>query len=291
MKLRKIISYFADIAAMGLFVYLIIFPKSAAQPTRAALEFCTSTLIPSLFIYMVLSKMIITLPFTQKLIKITGLEAFMLITGSLCGCPVGAKNAVTLYDQGSITKKHAEYLCSFTNIPGASFVVGFVGSELFSDKALGIRLFVYQLTASVITAFVMKHLIFGKEKLPRILPCTNKKIGIGEAVADSAQTMINICASAIFFMVAGSVIVNAFSLNAVQESVLRSLLEFSSGCASAVNCNIYALPITAFALGQTGFCVALQVKSLLGSRLSFRPYILGKLVCCSFTVLLTVIFG
>ncbi len=198
---------------------------------------------------------------------------------------------MTLYEQGNITKKHAEYLCSFTNNAGVSFVVGFVGSELFGDKAIGIRLFIYQLTASVITAFIMKGLLFGKERLPRMIPCKNQRIGIREAVADSAESMLHICASAVFFMVTGSVAVRVLSLNLQGEAILRSLLEFSSGCASAAGCGTYALPITAFAIGQTGFCVALQVKSILGNRLSFRPYIMGKLICCSLMVVLTVIFG
>ncbi len=291
MKLRRIISCFADVAAIGLFIYLLIFPKAATEPTRSALEFCAITLIPSLFIYMVLSKMIITLPVTEKLIKVMGLSTFSLLTGTLCGCPVGAKNATTLYEQERITKKHAEYLCSFTNNAGVSFVIGFVGSELFGDKSIGIRLFIYQLTASIITAFIMKYLLFGKERLPRMNPCNSSKIGLREAVADSAEAMLNICASAVFFMVAGSVAVNLFSLGQTGEAILRSALEFSSGCAAAAKCGRYSLPITAFAVGQTGLCVALQVKSVLGNRLSIRPFLLGKLISCAIMVFLAVIIG
>ncbi len=291
MKPRKIISIIGDIAAIGLFLYLLAFPKIAAQPTRVALNFCGSILIPSLFVYMVLSKIIITLPWTQKFIRLVGLEAFSLVTGCLCGCPLGAKNAVTLYEQGSITKKHAEYLCSFTNNAGVSFVVGFVGGELFGNTQIGLKLFFFQITAAIITALVMKPIVFGKERLPKIMPCKSSKIGFREAISDSAFGMINLCATAIFFMVAGGVAVNIFSLNPMGEAILRSVLEFSSGCASAAKCGRYAIAITAFALGQTGLCVGLQVKSLLGNKLSFRPYIMGKLLCCSVMVVLAVIFG
>ena len=124
MKARRIFSFCAQMITLFLFVYLLIFPQSATQPTRFALEFCGKTLIPSLFIYMVLSKMIVNTPIIHRLTSILGLESVALILGTLCGCPIGAKNAVLLYDNGQITKKHAEYLCSFSNNASISFVIG-----------------------------------------------------------------------------------------------------------------------------------------------------------------------
>lgn len=291
MKPRQIISLLGNIAALILFIYLLVFPQYASEPTREALAFCGNTLIPSLFIYMILSKTLMNLPVTHILAKKLGYEAVLLPLGALCGAPIGAKNAVSLYESGRISKKHAEFLCSFTNNASLSFVIGYVGKELFGSVKIGLMLFFCQTAASVLTAFVMKRLMFGGEKPPRQGTPLIQKTGLRDAVADSALTMLNLCACAIFFIVAGGAISRIFSLGTVPDAILKSALEFSSGCAAAAKTGRFALPITAFSIGLTGFSVALQVQSVIAGRLSIRPYLAGKLISCTAMVILTVICG
>jgi hypothetical protein len=285
------ISLAFDLFVVLLFVYLLVFPEQASAPTRNAVDFCVRTLVPSLFIYMILSKIIISLPMTEVLVRRFGLTSVMLVLGTLCGCPIGAKNAVTLFNEKKITKKHAEYLCSFTNNSSVSFLLGFVGSELFSDVTVGLKLLLFQLIASIATAVVMKFVIFGKEKLPKAEFSGSNRVGLRESVSDSAGTMINLCACASFFIVCGNALTKFFALDPVAESVLRSMLEFSSGCASAVNAGIFALPIVAFSVGGSGLSVALQVRSVTEGKLSMRPYLCGKMINASLMTFLAVIFG
>lgn len=285
------ISLFSDITVILLFGYLIIFPNEATEPTRSALEFCAKTLIPSLFIYMVLAKIVITLPITDKLIKKLGLEPFLLIMGTLCGSPVGAKSALTLFERNRISKEHAEFLCAFTNNASMSFVVGFVGNEIFGDIKIGLKLFVFQIISSAICAVIMKFVIFGKTKPESQNFVSGGKIGLRDAVSDSAMTMLNLCACVVFFIIVGSAISDILNLNSVSNAILKSVLEFSSGCAAAAKTGVFSFPIIAFAVGHTGLSVALQVRSVVANKLSIRPFLLGKLICCSVMTLLAVIFG
>ena len=291
MKARRIFSALYQGLSFFLFIYLVAFPKSASEPTRVALDFCAKTLIPALFIYLVLSKLIIASPIIDKLTSILGLEAVALILGTLCGCPVGAKNAVALYDNGKIDKKQGEYLCCFSNNASLSFVIGFVGMEILRDIRKGLLLLVFQLFASAVTAFIMGKLLFGKTGFPKVSRGISLKTGLWEAVSDSANTMVNLCGCVVFFMVAGGVISELLSLSPIQDAVLKSLLEFSSGCSSAGNTGKLAFVICAFALGQTGGSVALQVKSVVGNRFSLRPYLLGKVISCAVMTGLAIIFG
>lgn len=291
MKIRRMISVFSDIAVILLFGYLIIFPSEATEPTRSALDFCAKTLIPSLFIYMVLAKMVITLPITDKLIQKLGLEAFLLIMGTLCGSPVGAKSALTLFESGRISKERAEFLCAFTNNASMSFVVGFVGNEIFGDIKIGLKLFLFQIISSVVCAVIMKFVIFGRTKLYSPDVVSGGKIGLRDAVADSAITMLNLCACVVFFIIVGSAVGDILNLNPVSNALLKSVLEFSSGCAAAAKTGSFAFPIIAFSVGHTGLSVALQVRSVVANKLSIHPFLLGKLVCCSVMTLLAVIFG
>ena len=291
MKIRKLFYVFCDTAAVLLFIFLTVFPKYATVPTRNALYFCAKTLVPSLFIYMILSKIIITLPATDRFAKKFGVEPLAFIAGNLCGCPIGAKNAVALYETGRISKKHAEFLTSFTNNASVSFIIGFVGSELFGDVKIGLRIFIYQLFASFLTAVLMKILIFGKDKIPKTVDSVFKRANFREAISDSAFTLISVCAIAMFFMVLGSTISAVFSFNAFNDAFIKSLFEFSSGCQAASRLDRYAIQAATFSVGFTGLSVAMQVKSVVSGKLSIKPFFMGKLMICAFMTGLSVIFG
>ncbi len=291
MKARRIFSGLAKGGSLFLFIYLVVFPQSATEPTRAALRFCALTLVPALFIYLVLSRLIMASPIINRLNSVLGLEAITLLLGTLCGCPVGAKTAVSLYDNGRISKKQGEYLCSFSNNASLSFVIGFVGTEILGDLRKGILLLIFQLVASAVTAAVMRYAIFGKGGFGRVSANITVKTSLWQAVSDSTSTVVRLCGCVVFFMVAGGVFSGLLALSPVGDAILKSTLEFSSGCAAAGNTGRLAFIICAFALGQTGGSVALQVKSVVGSRFSLRPYIAGKLISCGVMTSLAIIFG
>ena len=291
MKARRIFSSCAQGTAFFLFIYLLIFPKYATEPTKAALSFCANALVPGLFIYMVLAKMILGSTMMKKSERLLGLESVSLLLGTLCGCPVGAKTAVSLYDDGRITKKHAEYLCSFSNNASVSFVVGFVGAELLGNIGLGLWLLIFQIIASAVTAVVMKYVMFGKKPLPCVSQNSGIRCGLWEAVSDSATTMVNLCACVVFFMVVGGVFSRLLPLSQTCEAAFKSVLEFSSGCAASAKTGSTAFVLCAFALGQMGASVALQVKSVVGNRFSITPYLLGKLIGGTVMTALAIIFG
>ncbi len=291
MKIRKFISLFADIFSLFLFIYLLVFPDYATENTVSALYFCFQTLIPSLFIYMVLAKIIVSLPIMDKITSKIGFPLVCLILGTVSGSPIGAKIASDLYDSGRISKKEGEFLYSFTNNASLSFVMGFIGLKIIKDIVFGIKLAFFQFIASCFTAVFMKYLIFGKEKFPKVLPQKTKKTNLKDAISDSALTMLNLCACVVFFIVAGNVLTEFLNLNPFGSAVLKSLLEFSSGCASVSKTDFFAKPIVAFAIGQTGLSVALQVKSVIGNRFAFRYYFMGKSISCLVVTVLTIIFG
>ena len=291
MKHRVSFSRLTEAMLMLLFCYLLIFPQNASEPTRDAIRFCAETLIPSLFIYTVLSKTVISLPMTQRATKRFGVASITLLTGTLCGCPIGAKTAVSLYEKGVVDKKQAEYLCSFTNNASVSFIIGYVGNELFGDVFVGARLLVYQTTASLVTAAIMKRVIYGKERIPKSTGMAVPKTSLREALSDGALTMINITSCAVFFIVVSNAISHTVALSDQGNAMLKSILEFSSGCAESAKLDSFAIPFTAFSLGHCGAAVAMQVKSATDGKLSIKPYIAGKLISCTVMTVLAIIFG
>lgn len=291
MKARRAVSCAVDIFCLVLFVYLLVFPEYASAPTRIALEFCFTALLPSLFMYGVLSRIAVGTPFVARLSRIFGVGTAVLAIGMLCGAPIGAVTATSLYKNGAVKKKYAEYLVSFTNCASLSFLLGYVGNMLFGDISVGVRLAVYQLASSVFTAAVMKRVMFGKEKQSNRTGFSVKRVGLREAVSETAESMINICACAVFFAVAGSVLANLGIFGETVGVLVKCLLEFSTGCAAAAKSADYNFLLVAVAVGFSGFSVLLQVYSAIANKLSLMPFLVGKLISGTVMTLLAFIFG
>lgn len=297
-SLRRKAEFIFDILVLAMFFYLLFNPKLALSSVTESIYLCASAIVPSLFIYMILARMIIAMPFTDMFfckLGRYGIEAEVLILGLLCGFPVGAKSAVFLYENGTITKKRAEYICAFTNGASASFLLGYIGAVLFSDIGVGIRLAVYQLIASVITAAVFRILFMKKEDFISVnLPDSFVKMGgkFTEAVTDSAVTMISVCAFIITFSVLGEIAMTLINPKGYLSVFVKGFFEFSTGCAHAASLDRdTAFRVVSLLVGFSGLCVIMQVVSVIRSKLSAKMYFLGRFLYTAVLGLLSILFG
>ncbi len=290
MKLRKTVLSICSAGAVLLFAYMLVFPSRVSASTAESLGFCARVLVPSMFVYLVLSRIIVTLPVTGFLCKKVGPEICMLLLGTLCGCPSGASNALVLYESGCINKKYAEYLCSFTGGVSVSFLLGFVGQALFEDIGVGVRLLVYQLVSCAACAVIMRLLMYGRNKAENPSLRFSSAVSLPKAVTGSADVLFTVCASVVFFSVIGNELAYIFGSVPFVGSALRLMLEFSSGCRYASEMN-NPVEMCALTLGFSGICVLAQVAGIVGGKLSVKPYLTGKLVQGSLMYLLAVIFG
>lgn len=287
MKTRRLFSAAAQCAAILLFLLLLAAPQKISVPVRDSLRFCAEALVPSLFVYMVLSSAVVSLPVASRLLSRFGCELSVWLLGTLCGLPIGAVAAEKLYLSGAVDKRRAEFLLAFTNNAGISFLSGYVGAGLFGSTSAGLRLAAYQAVSSAVSAFVLKRIMFGGARIGRCPPPRSSAPDLRKAIVDSASAMINICACAVFFAAISDFLSSVFMLRGAASVLLRSVLEFSSGCAAAGEIGgREGFALCAFACGQTGLSVAMQIRAVTGGRLSMRPYFAGKAVNCAvFTAL------
>ncbi|MFR5865376.1 MAG: hypothetical protein ACLUFV_09580 [Acutalibacteraceae bacterium] len=114
-------------ALLALFVLLNVYGRTAEAGTLAGIRFCVTVIAPSLFIYIVLAKLILGSAAAGWFAK-PSQSLFLLLLGFLCGFPTGAVLARELYDRGGVSAKRASYICAYANNPSLSFVLGFAGS-------------------------------------------------------------------------------------------------------------------------------------------------------------------
>lgn len=267
------------------------------------LRLCVTTLIPSLFPFLVLSELIV---FTEAVKPIGKLlsppfralfgvgeeSACVLLLGWLCGFPVGTRCAVTLYRQGKIDRQELSHLLTFVNLPSSAFLIGTVGLSLFSDRSFGIALYVTSLISAILIG-IWGHFFLNRKKTQtasasfyrkseRNTPAKRSIHAFTDAIGDSAIAMLRICAFVVFFsVVVGTLehLVQAFQLPSSLSALLFGFFELTGGTARAATLSSPLLSelLCMLFVGWSGLSVHFQMMSLCSeATLSYRPYLTAK---------------
>ena len=289
---------------LALFSLLLLLRNAelAIRSMTGALRLCATTLIPSLFPFMVLSEVIVTtgagIPLGKLIrrplhflfgVNESGGSAILL--GLLCGFPVGSRCILSLYRNGAIDRRDAEYLLTFCNTPSSAFLVSTVGVSLFHSRSFGYLLLGTTLLSALLTG-ILGNLFRKKPSLastrsqtpPPTLTRSEEKVSVilSSAIQTSALSMLKICAFVVFFstvVAAFGAILSRFSIHPLILSLLLGLWEMTGGVQSSAALSVYSHEICAALIGWSGFSVHLQMIGLCdGAPLSFRAYFGARLL-------------
>ena len=313
---KKSITYSQFIAsAMVCFSFALFFRNSeiALDYIKKGLLLCSNTIIPSLFPFMVLSEIAISAGIgdiigkylkkpMSRLFGVSGNGACVFLLGILCGFPVGAKSAVTLYDTGKISKQECEKLITFCNIPSIGFIVNIVGGTVFGTSTVGWIFWISVVISSLIIGMINN--LFCKKKDKKSTLCLEESVienkfcagSFVRAIESSAKSTIIICAYVIFFSSLMGTIkapLEFFCLPELLRITICGFLEMTTGSAECITVESTALraAFCAFFVGWSGLSVHFQIFSICeGRNLHFKNYLLMKLlqgfICVAFVSLL-----
>ena len=120
-----------------LMVFLLLYPRFAAEGARYGLLLWYTSVVPSLFPFMVLSSLIVSSGGVSLLMKpvraflgpwlpLSENGCYTLISGLLCGCPMGAKTCGDFVREGKLSVQEGRFLMAICNHPSPMFLLGFV---------------------------------------------------------------------------------------------------------------------------------------------------------------------
>ena len=301
---------------------LICWPKEVSAAVREGLQLCYNVILPSLFPFFILSSLVISLglagylgrllePVMRPLFHVGGPCAAALALGFVGGYPVGARAALTLYEEGQCTKTECERLLAFCNNSGPAFILGVVGAGVFADSRVGLLLCLVHALASLCVGLVFRFYRSGDQgqrgRGSSPIAAQRFTTAFTGAVKGAVTSTLNICA----FVVCFTVIIRLCFLSGLLPALagllgqlltplgfteqwarrlLTGVLELSSGVAALTGDGSLTgrVSMAAFLLGWAGVSVHCQVLSFLGeSGLNTRTYIGGKLLHGLFSAALT----
>ncbi len=258
-------------AALFVIVYFLLLANTdiVAEGVLKGMRIALLAVIPSLFLFYILSDVLLYLSFrfvkSKKgvfsfLFGLPQIGSIAFLIGSISGFPVGAKVTAMLYLSERINKEEALRLLSFANNTGPAFLIGGVGIALFGDVRVGIILYFAQILSAVIYGIVSG--IFDKRKqYPQrnAVPCPSfSPVG---SISAAGSAMLSVGAFVVFFQTILTVI-DRF-INCPGITVLLSLF-LEIGNAASLIAPLYpslgniAVSMAAFAVSFGGISVHMQ---------------------------------
>lgn len=283
LRLKNIaLPFFTVISA----ILLIVFSGGVKSGVKNGILLCSDSAVPSLFLFTAVSLFAVESgaanvlgrfisPVTERLFRLSGEKATVLMISLVAGYPVGAGLIASLFEKGKLSKKQAERMLSFCVNAGPAFVINAVGVGTLSSTSDGIRLFAAMLCTSLLFAAVSGHLpkraanpLFDKTAFDA--PPFENTPSLSEAftvsVSKAGGAMLNLCFFVIFF--SGAV----GGLSGFLPDDLKSATAFLEVTGGIRYFGRSELQKLAFFLGFGGLSVIFQVAS---ASSVFKPRLLS----------------
>ena len=262
---------------LGSFFITFFLDEVVSVSVYNSLIFCIKTIVPSLFIYMILSEAFIESKIFEKIGKVltknfhikykTSIVLSIIFVSILCGAPIGAKLSFNAYNNGALSKKEAIALNAATNNISLSFVYGVCQTKLTLYK----EVFFIMLISSLISATIMLKTInvvdeykFGEN--------VKNEFKVSKVIKNSTNSMIGVCASIITFTVVGDIFEKLIPF---VSHLVKGIFEFSSGVYNLKN---ESFLLSTLMLSFGGFSLHNQIYSAWENELKYKYIFFPKLI-------------
>ena len=120
---------------------LLFNPGLALEGARQGLVLWGNVVLPTLLPFMICSGVIVAMdaihiltgpfkPILSGILALSDQGSFCLMSGLLCGYPMGAKTTSDFLDQGRLSPREGKYLLAISNHPSPMFVLGYVMAQI-----------------------------------------------------------------------------------------------------------------------------------------------------------------
>lgn len=312
-----------NILAVAVLLLLLTHPAVSAEGARQGLLLWSQTVLPALLPFMICSNVIVSIgalpflmapfrPVLRRFFHLSEAGGYVLLSGLLCGYPMGAKTASEFLAQGKISPEEARCLWAVSNHPSPMFLLGYVASCL--DPQIPLRLVMISLYLPVLPLYMLARKVYASGRDAQApMPSAPPPAGSGPGVflldpvmMNSMEIMVRIGGYIMLFSILAAFIRKLPLLPPLPKALILGLAEITTGIQAvslAASGPLQGLCITAVtAFG--GLSGIFQTRSVNASAslcrsgeekenagLSIRHYILWKLlhtaVSCLVFILLT----
>ena len=289
---RKVFIALLCLITVCIYLYSLIYTKELSENISISVTRCINIIIPSLFIYMVLSSIIIESgiyryifiilkPLSKFVFSLPTSLFFIFIMGNICGYPIGIKLINDMYEKGEIDKKTAYVMSASSFAGGPSFLLGMIGVSIYNDEMAGMIIFMSCFAANALIAIVTNKIFKPCVKTTQI---SLKKPDLISSITNSAISIFKICAVIVSFSIVTTVLNEVFNkADSDSAVIIKSFFEITN-ITNLQNLTSSFMPMVAIASSFGGLCIILQLKSV--TKLSLKYIVLSRLISCPLSALI-----
>lgn len=297
--------------AIAFFFIMMIFPKQVVQGASEGLLLWFEVILPTLLPFLIVSNLLIYTnalsyishilgPLFRRLFCVSYDGSFAILTGFLCGYPMGAKVTSDLITTRHITKQEGAYLLSFCNNTSPMFIISYIVLQNLKQETLILPTLLILFFSPILCSFLFR-LYHKPHKVQKnfIQTYTNTPahfdfLTLDTCIINAFETITKVGGYIMLF----SILITLMSLLPVSSNLLNQLilpaLEITNGVSLIVNhttafSTMYILTLSFTSFG--GLCSVFQTQSMIQkSGLSVVPYIIEKLITAMVTSLLAFLY-
>lgn len=279
----------------------ILFYDALVPETAFALEKCLTTIIPSLYGSMIIACLVTESRLHAVIGRIFSLPAryifkmppeifSVFILSNISGYPAGAKLLKNMRDKGEISSDEFDRYCCFCYSAGPAFVSGAAASHLFGSLDTGVIIFLSNLTANIISAFISGtyHAVpeISKEKVKCRCDCTT----VINSVNSASYGIMQMCTVIVAFSVFKVMITETGAAGALAEFIshftslsrensLAAVLSFTeiTNISGFSGYSISVVPLMSALFSTGGICVIMQIFSIAEGRINKIRFLIYRL--------------
>lgn len=304
---------FRRICLSALFISLIlgciIYSKAVYNAVNTALERCVLIIIPSLFAFMAISRMMIRTGAADFIFKmfdkifqiLLGLPkgcAAVFIISNIAGYPVGCSMLKEKIDLGLTDKRSAEAMSIYCYGAGPAFLINAVGAGIFGSTRIGLIIFLSVISANAVLAAIINRIYDLHIEPDRIRSSgSDFSEALVSSVTSAGEDIIKMCSVIVFLSAVIAVndsygitncVSDIFGLSDNSLLIFKSLFEITN--INGISRNAYhTLPYLGAVCGFGGLSVIMQIKSVIGKsfnlKLFFKWMPVKMILCFLFTKL------
>ncbi len=258
------INYFVFASVIFIAACTIYFAENVSIGVRKGLLMCVNSVIPSLYIFMIICIFIVTAglfenniitdAISRMLFGFKGRIGSISILSLMCGYPVGSSLINQAYVNGKISNKTAKKMVCYCINPGPAFVINTVGLQVYGNKNIGIIILISTTLSSIIAGRVL--IINNENEIKKVNIDTriNYLDAFINSVRISTKSISQVCG---WVIIASAITEIIKGLTILQPLVC--MLEVTSGIELAAK--QYSVYFSSFLIGFGGISVLMQAKS------------------------------
>lgn len=293
--MKKNIYNLIIILSLIIILFQILTNKTLISDTITySLNMWTTTIIPSLFPFFIISELLLSLNITsyipkpiKKLFKFlfnvndNAISIFFLSLVS--GFPSNARNTRILYNQNKLTIEEASHILTFTHFSNPLFILTTLALFFLKNEQLGYIILISHYLGNIIIGILLRnHSTYtNNTDTKKDAPCQKFASLLIRSIKSSIDTILLIGGTLTCFLILSALLINTLDLSSYNSMLLKGLLEITMGLKSLSLLNLsdlYKTVLSTIFISFGGLSVHIQVLSQISdTKIKYTPFLIARI--------------